>query len=206
MEKFPLCYNLVKFYIILKKKFINDLKSGNIAKEAPQLRLKEYIKTLSFKKQYKEFGEELENGIFHFDNLYSQCQDCLEEIAKINNKFNDSFTSSVAESEFEDPFKKSYRKSTLYTFDKLKKFMKDNKNTGNKFNYFLALAVICHVFNRIFKEKENAQKVFREYLEQNHKTVDEIDYGKLREWMSAANPMQLNAVTKSIINKYLEMA
>ena len=102
----------------------------------------------------------MDNGVFHFDNLYSQCQDCIEEISRINNKFPESFTSSVIETDFEDPFKKSYRKSTLYTFDKLKKFMKD-KNTGNKFNYFLALSVICHVFNRIFKEKENAKKVFR---------------------------------------------
>ena len=81
--------------------------------------------------------------------------------------------------------------------------MKD-KNAGNKYNYFLALSVICHVFNRIFKERENATKVFREYLERSGKHVDEIDYGKLREWMSGANPMQLNAVTKSIINKYFE--
>lgn len=201
LEKFPLCYNIAKYYIILKKKYLNDIKTQALFKEYPNLRLKEYTKTQSFKKQLKEIAEELDNGFFQFDNLYTQCSDMLEEISKINNKFHEAFTPSVVETDFEDPFKRSYRKSTLYTFDKLKKFMKD-KNAGNKYNYFLALSVICHVYNRIFKEKENATKVFREYLEKTHQRIDDIDYGKLREWMSGASPMELNAITKGIINRY----
>lgn len=33
-------------------------------------------------------------------------------------------------------------------------------------------------------------------------SVDNINLDKLREWMSKANPKQLNAVTGGLINKY----
>lgn len=78
-----------------------------------------------------------------------------------------------------EPFKHSYRKSTLYVFNKLKKFLKEN-NTGNKYNYFLALAVISHIFNRLFFEKEHLPKIFKGYLEQEKGLNGNIDYDKLR--------------------------
>ena len=71
----------------------------------------------------------------------------------------------IKENDFADPFKQSYRKSTLFAFDKLKKFLKEN-NRGNTYNYYLALTVISHIFNRIFVEKENVAKVFKDFLEQ----------------------------------------
>jgi len=48
------------------------------------------------------------------------------------------------------------------------------------------------------------EKVFREYLEQEKVTVDNINYDKLREWMSKANSLQLNAVTRGIITRYFD--
>lgn len=79
--------------------------------------------------------------------------------------------------------------------------MKEN-NTGNKYNYFLALAVISHIFNRLFFEKEHLPKIFKGYLEQQKGSANNIDYDELREWMSKATPMQLNAITRNIINQF----
>lgn len=89
----------------------------------------------------------------------------------------------------------------MYVFHKLKKFVKEN-NTGNKYNYFLALAVISHIFNRLFFEKEHLPKIFKGYLEQQKGSANNIDYDELREWMSKATPMQLNAITRNIINQF----
>ena len=58
------------------------------------------MKTIEYKKQYKEFGEEVDNAMYHFDNLYTQCSDCLDEIGKINSHFAASFTASVVETDF----------------------------------------------------------------------------------------------------------
>ncbi len=49
-------------------------------------------------------------------------------------------------------------------------------------------------------------KVFKDFLEQEHASVHNINYDKLREWMSKATPMQLNAVTRNIITNYFEKA
>ncbi len=53
IEKMPLCYNLIKYYIILKRNFMQQIKSQSICKEEPKLNFLEYFKTISFKKQYK---------------------------------------------------------------------------------------------------------------------------------------------------------
>ena len=83
----------------------------------------------------------------------------MDEILEINNKFSEAFNPDITETEFEDPFKSCYRKSTLYTFQKLKKILKE-KRSGNKINYFLVLSVICHVFNHIFVHKDKMKEIF----------------------------------------------
>lgn len=35
-EKYSLCFNLLKYYIILKRKFIQSLKNGSICKQYDQ--------------------------------------------------------------------------------------------------------------------------------------------------------------------------
>jgi nucleosome binding factor SPN SPT16 subunit len=70
-------------------------------------------------------------------------------IEKINSKFSDAFDDRIDDVKFVNPFKTSYRLSTRYVFDKLKKFINDSI-VGNTYNYYLALVVISHVFNRIF--------------------------------------------------------
>jgi hypothetical protein len=50
------------------------------------------------------------------------------------------------------------------------------------------------------------QKAFQEYLEQEKTSVENINYNKLREWMSKANSNQLNTITRGIISKYFDTA
>lgn len=39
-------------------------------------------------------------------------------------------------------------------------------------------------------------------MEHQNNKADNLDYCKLREWMSKATPLQLNAVTKNIMTTY----
>ena len=85
----------------------------------------------------------------------------------------------------------------------MRKFLGTDNKKGNSCNYYLAMVAICHVFNRIFLEKNKLSNVFKDFLEQEGKSVDDLDYSKLRQWMSKAAPMQLNAVTRNIMKYYL---
>lgn len=56
IEKMPLCYNLLKYYIVLKRNFIDRLVSGKIVEcYNPDLQeqMKLFLKSDSFKKQLK---------------------------------------------------------------------------------------------------------------------------------------------------------
>lgn len=80
--------------------------------------------------------------------------------------------------------------------------MKTHKKSGNKLNYNLAILVISHVFNHIFLDSTNMQKIFADYFKEKAKTVNTIDYSELREWMTKASSGQLNALAKQIIQLY----
>jgi hypothetical protein len=45
-------------------------------------------------------------------------------------------------------------------------------------------------------------KIFEEYFKEKSKSVENIDYGELRDWMTKAPPGQLNMVAKLIIQLY----
>jgi hypothetical protein len=55
-----------------------------------------------------------------------------------------------------------------------------NDNKGNKMNYYLAIVVISHVFNHIFKKSENNQGIFQDYFKQTNRSFETIDYSELR--------------------------
>jgi hypothetical protein len=57
--------------------------------------------------------------------------------------------------------------------------MKNDKK-GNKFNYYLAILVISHVFNRIFTDSENMKVIFNDYFKQSKRSLNAIDYSELR--------------------------
>jgi|688.fasta_scaffold95849_1 hypothetical protein len=49
----PLCYNILKYYIILKKTFIELIKSGKISQKETKYAFNEYLKTQNSKKQLR---------------------------------------------------------------------------------------------------------------------------------------------------------
>jgi hypothetical protein len=174
VEKMPLCYNLLKYYLVLKRAFLRSVATEQLCSERPLLRLREFFATASCRKQLRDFEEQLDAALIRFETLHSQCADSIDDIEQINPKFRAAFAEGSEAVEFADPFKPAYRKSTLYVFNKLKKFMKE-PNKGNTCSYFLALVVISHVFNRLFSEKSNVQKVFKEYLDHEASDADSID-------------------------------
>lgn len=49
----PLCYNLIKYYIILKRNFLQSIKNEKVGEHDKAYNFHEYFKTISFKKQYR---------------------------------------------------------------------------------------------------------------------------------------------------------
>ena len=45
-------------------------------------------------------------------------------------------------------------------------------------------------------------KIFEEYFKEKNKSVENMHYGELRDWMTKAPPGQLNMVAKQIIQLY----
>lgn len=99
-------------------------------------------------------------------------------------------------------FKESYRKSTHTAFNTLRGLIKSSAKNGNKLNFNLAILVISHVFNHIFSDQVNVQKIFEDYFKEKGKTFETMDYTELREWMTRASPGQLNSLAKQIIMLY----
>ena len=61
----------------------------------------------------------------------------------------------------------------------LRDLMKNDKK-GNKLNYYWAIVVISHAFNRIFTDSENMKVIFKDYFEQSKRSLNAIDYSELR--------------------------
>lgn len=99
-----------------------------------------------------------------FEELYDQCSFCMNEIEIINAKFKNAYDKEIKETNFEGPFKESYRKSTHNAFNSLRALIKSSGKGGNKLNYNLAILVISHVFNHIFRDPENIKKIFSDYF------------------------------------------
>ena len=49
IESTPLCYNLLKYYIILKRKFLSELQSGAFIKQYDKFNMKGFANTKDFR-------------------------------------------------------------------------------------------------------------------------------------------------------------
>ena len=114
-----LSYNTLKYYIVLLRKFKNNLNSNTLNQLYPNMRWNEYSGTKEFKELVKEVDEDLNQNQVKFSQLYDSCEDYIKQIGEINSKFYNAFNREVTEGEFED-FKESYRKSTIYIFGVLR--------------------------------------------------------------------------------------
>lgn len=101
IEKMPLCYNLLKYYIVLKRKFIDSLTSGKICqqyqKEMVVEQMRAFMKTDSFKKQLKEFQEQEYEATVEFEALHGDCKVSLNMIHQINTTFKECFHDKITE-------------------------------------------------------------------------------------------------------------
>ena len=90
-----LSYNLLKYYVILLRKFKGGLNSKSLSERYPNLKWNEYTKTKEFKELLNEVDEDLRTNELKFTQLYDQCEDYLKEISDINPKFKAAFTREI---------------------------------------------------------------------------------------------------------------
>lgn len=115
-----LSYNILKYYVILLRKFKSGLNPNSLNSLYPHLKWSDYSKTKEFKDLVSEVEEDLSQNELKFSQLYDKCEDYLKEISEINPKFKAAFTPDIEEKDFELEFKDSYRKSTIYIFGVLR--------------------------------------------------------------------------------------
>lgn len=99
-EKLMLSFNVLKYYIILLRKFRSELNANSLTKTYPNLNWNGYSKTAEFKDMVGEVDEDLNQNELKFTNLFDQCEDYIKDICEVNSKFKSSYTQDIKETDF----------------------------------------------------------------------------------------------------------
>ena len=95
-----LSYNLMKYYVVLLRKFKGLLNKNSLNERYPHMRWTEYVSTPEFKELVKEVDDDLNQQEMKFVTLYDECEETLKEISEINSKFKAAFDREITEKEF----------------------------------------------------------------------------------------------------------
>ena len=90
-ERYSLTFNLVKYYVVLLREFIENLTPEKLSLLYPNLAWTDFCKTNEFKDIKKEAEDDRTKYEHMFDELYGQCSYCLKEIEEINSKFQGAY-------------------------------------------------------------------------------------------------------------------
>ena len=148
-EKLMLCYNLLKYYIILLRQLRSSLSCKSLALEYPKFQWEEFLQSSCFLRFRQEVESDLQYSLIKYNITYHQCKVMIGQILQLNPSFGESFSYDVEVAHFVDPFKASYRSTTSYVYKALRKKY-DKRTKGNKVGFLLTLVVISHAYNRLF--------------------------------------------------------
>lgn len=90
-------YNLVKYYIVLLRKFKGLLNPNSLNQRFPNMKWQQYSATQEYKELVKEVNDDLCQNEVKFEGIYDECEDILKEIEGINAKFKPVFNKDITE-------------------------------------------------------------------------------------------------------------
>lgn len=94
-------FNLIKYEVILLKKYLEQLNAPNYNKKYKTLKLDwpGMFTTQEFRLHQVNVANELSKMQMLFNDLYTKCKMDLEEISKLNEYFSARFSSTIEEGE-----------------------------------------------------------------------------------------------------------
>lgn len=96
-ERLMISYNLVKYYIVLLRKFKGLLNINSLNQRFPNMKWQQYSATQEYKELVKEVNDDLCQIEVKFETIYDECEDILKEIEGINSKFKPVFNKDITE-------------------------------------------------------------------------------------------------------------
>ena len=98
--RLPLVYNLYKLYIVKLRQLNENIKIEQLIKENGKMRWDQFLKTPIFERLSNQIKKKIRQAELKFQDIYSDCQQNIQEIVKINSSFRKSFNKKITQKSF----------------------------------------------------------------------------------------------------------